>query len=104
MSLLTHIINLFFYLDARSYTLAMTSLLSSATESMALESLITKLKNKRNIWILSGAGISAPSGIPTYRDHKGQWKSANPIQHMQGQMPAIRRLLSYKKTVEFHKL
>jgi len=83
MSFLTQIINLFFYLDARSYTLAMTSLLSSATESMALESLITKLKNKRNIWILSGAGISAPSGIPTYRDHKGQWKSANPIQHLE---------------------
>ena len=43
--------------------------------------LITELKGKRNIWILSGAGISAPSGIPTYRDHAGQWKAGTPIQH-----------------------
>jgi len=39
------------------------------------------LEDKRHIWILSGAGISAPSGIPTYRDRYGQWKAANPIQH-----------------------
>ncbi|KAG1694678.1 NAD-dependent protein deacetylase [Nymphon striatum] len=45
------------------------------------DSLLSALKNKRKIWILSGAGISAPSGIPTYRDHKGKWQASNPIQH-----------------------
>lgn len=43
--------------------------------------LVRALEDKRAIWILSGAGISAPSGIPTYRDRYGQWKAANPIQH-----------------------
>ena len=46
-----------------------------------LELLISELKGKNKIWILTGAGISAPSGIPTYRDDNGDWKSANPIQH-----------------------
>ena len=50
-------------------------------DSKNLETLISKLKDKHRIWILTGAGISAPSGIPTYRDDKGEWKSANPIQH-----------------------
>ena len=43
--------------------------------------LASALKGKLSIWVLSGAGISAPSGIPTYRDHAGQWKAGNPIQH-----------------------
>ena len=46
-----------------------------------LGKLISALNSHQNIWILTGAGISAPSGIPTYRDDKGKWKSANPIQH-----------------------
>ncbi|MEH6588144.1 MAG: NAD-dependent protein deacetylase [Halioglobus sp.] len=31
--------------------------------------------------VLSGAGISAASGIPTYRSDAGQWKYSKPIQH-----------------------
>lgn len=31
--------------------------------------------------LLTGAGLSADSGIPTYRNHKGQWLGAQPIQH-----------------------
>lgn len=35
-------------------------------------------------WIvLSGAGISAASGIPTYRDANGQWLRNRPIQHQE---------------------
>lgn len=45
------------------------------------DQLIAELKTKRNIWILTGAGLSAASGIPTYRDHKGEWQAGNPIQH-----------------------
>lgn len=46
-----------------------------------IDQLITSLEGKRKIWILSGAGISAASGIPTYRDHHGNWQAGNPIQH-----------------------
>lgn len=31
--------------------------------------------------MLTGAGISAGSGIPTYRDHEGNWQRSDPIQH-----------------------
>lgn len=57
--------------------------ISKSTENISnkLEPFISALQNKSKIWILTGAGISAPSGIPTYRDDKGEWKSANPIQH-----------------------
>jgi len=43
--------------------------------------LVDVLRDKQAIWVLTGAGISAPSGIPTYRDRHGQWKAGNPIQH-----------------------
>ncbi|MCL4115011.1 UNVERIFIED_CONTAM: hypothetical protein GTU68_036125 [Idotea baltica] len=59
----------------------MTKELIDTSFSTDLEKLIYALSDKRKIWILTGAGISAPSGIPTYRDDKGEWKSANPIQH-----------------------
>jgi len=35
----------------------------------------------RHIVVLTGAGISAMSGIPTYRDRDGVWRSSTPIQH-----------------------
>ncbi len=50
-------------------------------ESSKVEALADALKDKRKIWILTGAGISAASGIPTYRNHKGEWQAANPVQH-----------------------
>ncbi len=59
----------------------MTSSAVQDQNNTKLEQLIAVLKNKRSIWVLTGAGISAPSGIPTYRNDKGEWKSANPIQH-----------------------
>jgi len=31
--------------------------------------------------VLTGAGLSAPSGIPTYRDASGAWLRGKPIQH-----------------------
>ena len=34
-----------------------------------------------NLLVITGAGCSAPSGIPTYRDARGQWQRTTPIQH-----------------------
>ena len=39
------------------------------------------LSSKKHLVILSGAGISVSSGIPTYRDIKGNWQRSQPIQH-----------------------
>jgi len=33
--------------------------------------------------LITGAGISAGSGIPTYRDHSGSWLGSSPIQHQE---------------------
>lgn len=33
--------------------------------------------------VLTGAGISAASGIPTYRDDRGDWQRSDPIQHQE---------------------
>ena len=39
------------------------------------------LRDHPRLLVLTGAGISAASGIPTYRDHSGAWQGANPMQH-----------------------
>lgn len=33
------------------------------------------------LMILTGAGVSTDSGIPDYRDHKGEWKRKPPVDH-----------------------
>ena len=33
------------------------------------------------LFVITGAGISRDSGIPTYRDEVGNWKTNTPIQH-----------------------
>lgn len=49
-----------------------------AQASSALQEL---LSNYGPVTVLTGAGISTDSGIPAYRDTKGAWKSAPPMQH-----------------------
>lgn len=42
------------------------------------------LFNKHNNWlVITGAGISAASGIPTYRDATGTWQRSEPIKHQE---------------------
>ncbi len=52
----------------------MTSLQQDA---LTLANLIAKYPK---LVVLTGAGISHDSGIPTYRDHRGTWLHAKPIQ------------------------
>jgi NAD-dependent deacetylase len=45
------------------------------------EALITSLQNAKHIAILTGAGVSAGSGIPTFRDAMtGLWAHYDPQQ------------------------
>jgi NAD-dependent deacetylase len=37
-----------------------------------------RLSKAKNVMAITGAGISAESGIPTFRDEKGLWKEFNP--------------------------
>jgi len=39
------------------------------------------IKSNPDLFVITGAGVSHSSGIPTYRDDAGSWKSQNPIQH-----------------------
>lgn len=43
--------------------------------------LSTFLARSERLFVITGAGISAPSGISTYRDHSGAWQRSEPIQH-----------------------
>lgn len=41
---------------------------------------IEALKNSRKVAALTGAGVSAESGVPTFRGADGLWKSFNPME------------------------
>jgi NAD-dependent deacetylase len=40
-----------------------------------------RLAKAKNVMVLTGAGVSAESGIPTFRDEKGLWKEFNPLDY-----------------------
>ena len=41
------------------------------------------LSQHHSVVVLTGAGISANSGIPTYRDASGQWRASTPVKHQE---------------------
>lgn len=42
--------------------------------------LLTSLLDARNVAVLTGAGVSAESGVPTFRDPGGIWEKFRPEQ------------------------
>lgn len=45
---------------------------------MFSQRLLAKLKNANSIAVLTGAGISAESGVPTFRGENGLWRQYRP--------------------------
>ena len=54
---------------------------TSNTRPNQQQQLTAFLRDKQNLTILTGAGISEGCGIPTYRDKTGNWRRPDPIQH-----------------------
>jgi NAD-dependent deacetylase len=46
-----------------------------------LEEARKRLEEARKVAVLTGAGISKPSGIPTFRNAEGLWKEFNPLEY-----------------------
>ncbi len=46
-----------------------------------IEALADFVLEHKRLLVLTGAGLSAPSGIPVYRDKSGTWLRTTPIQH-----------------------
>ena len=47
------------------------------------ENLVDFFLRNSKVVVLSGAGLSIESGIPSYRDNKGSWNRSDPMQHLQ---------------------
>lgn len=54
---------------------------ADARGSGTVDELAEFIARYSNSFVITGAGISSGSGIPTYRDDSGTWKSNRPIQH-----------------------
>ncbi len=46
-----------------------------------MQQLIEFVEQNPNLLVITGAGCSAASGIPTYRDENAEWQRSSPIQH-----------------------
>jgi NAD-dependent deacetylase len=49
-------------------------------EDEKLNAVAEALRNSRKIFFITGAGISAESGIPTFRGKEGYWREHNPME------------------------
>lgn len=54
---------------------------AAARAEHSAEQLANFVRAHPRLCVLTGAGISRASGIPTYRDGSGLWKTGTPIQH-----------------------
>jgi NAD-dependent SIR2 family protein deacetylase len=46
-----------------------------------IDALLELVERHPRLVVVTGAGISAASGIPTYRNDRGEWQRSDPIQH-----------------------
>ncbi len=46
-----------------------------------MRNLVQFIHNSERLLVLTGAGLSEPSGIPVYRDKSGTWLRTTPVQH-----------------------
>lgn len=53
------------------------------TDDLPRERFFSALLAARPLLVLTGAGVSAGSGIPTYRDRQGVWRRSDPITHQE---------------------
>jgi NAD-dependent SIR2 family protein deacetylase len=67
--------------------------------SNSVDSLLAILKSGAPWVALTGAGVSAASGIPTYRDHSGTWLGSQPIQHDEFVTDADKRRRYWSRSV-----
>ena len=44
-------------------------------DANAIDRIVEKLSRARSVTVLTGAGVSAASGVPTFRGKEGHWKS-----------------------------
>ena len=44
-------------------------------DANAIDRIVEKLRTARSVTVLTGAGVSAASGVPTFRGEEGLWKS-----------------------------
>jgi NAD-dependent deacetylase len=56
-----------------------TETAAKANEGIAL--VRERLAKAKNVMVITGAGISAESGIPTFRDEKGLWRKSNALDY-----------------------
>jgi NAD-dependent SIR2 family protein deacetylase len=56
---------------------------SAPEKQTAIDQLAGYFESYRNLFVITGAGISTESGIPDYRDENGDWKRKSPITHQQ---------------------
>jgi NAD-dependent SIR2 family protein deacetylase len=57
--------------------------LTVASASSALGELVRRVGQSRALVALTGAGISTESGIPDYRDERGEWKRKPPLRYQE---------------------
>ena len=61
----------------------MNQQISGLEQDPAFEEFAQQIKKYSALFVLTGAGISADSGIPVYRDQSGNWQRSDPIQHQE---------------------
>jgi len=64
-----------------------------------LNSLQAFLQDHPRLVVLTGAGISVGSGIPTYRDSQGNWRADEPIKHQEFMNDTVRRQRYWARSV-----